>query len=143
MNKKQKIICTELNEILKGIEDKYISRIPKQVIDTIKYFADYEEVNLTIDWDKPLTSQKFDEDTINILAWINYKFWVEKPEEKQKLKKLFFSNKNINREPEEEERNLLEEAFKIYEEEHTNILLPKERNNFIERLLDKIRRKYE
>ncbi len=141
MNKKQKIVCTELNEILKGIEEKYVNKIPKQVLDTINYFADYDEVSVNINWKKPLTEQQFDEDTINILAWINYKFWVENPEEKQELKKLFFPSKTIN-EPPKEERDLLQEAFEAYEKEHTNILLPRKRNNFIENIFEKIRKIY-
>lgn len=141
MNKKQKIVCTELNEILKGIEEKYVNKIPKQVLDTINYFADYDEVSVNINWNKPLTEQQFDEDTINILAWINYKFWVEDPKEKQELKKIFFPKK-VNNEPLEEERDLLQDAFEAYEKEHANILLPRKRNNIIENIFEKIRKIY-
>lgn len=80
----RKIVYSELYEILRNIEKDKVMQIPSYIIKEIIYGRD-KEYKVIINWNKPLTEQKFNEDTINVLGWINSKFWKQNEKEELSL----------------------------------------------------------
>lgn len=81
----------ETLEVLENMEEEYVQKIPKKFIDFLKENSsnDYKK-HITID--KSLKSQNLQQTTLNLLALINLKYWVESEEHKQELLKKYKDN---------------------------------------------------
>ena len=92
-----------VDEILKVIDDSYVKKIPKKVIDLIKEQKD-NDYNVHIRLDKPLKKQEIKRETLVILAILNLNYWCNEDEKKSFLEELA---KN------EKEKNKLEKKYSV------------------------------
>lgn len=81
----------EVLEVLENMENVYVQKIPQKFIDFLKQNAS-QEYKKHITTEKPLKEQKLDEKTLNILALINLKYWVESDEHKKELIEKYKEN---------------------------------------------------
>ena len=69
------VVYSELYEILKNINKEKVMKISPKIIDKIINERD-KNYEPKINWNKPLTQQNINQNTKNILAWINLKYWA-------------------------------------------------------------------
>ena len=81
------IVYSELYEILKNINKEKVMKIPPKVINKIINERD-ENYEVKINWNKSLTEQDINQNTKNILAWINLKYWASEEEKDILLEKI-------------------------------------------------------
>ena len=74
----------EVLEVLENMEDIYVKKVPPKFIEFLKENAskDYQKHIVT---SKTLDAQDLNAETLNILALINLKYWVESEEHKKEL----------------------------------------------------------
>ena len=144
-----KIAYAEVDEILKNLDDSYVEKIPKKVIDLIKEQKD-NEYKVEIRFDIPLKEQKIKRETLVILSVLNLNYWCNEDEkkifldelaknekEKKELEKkysvdnLFKSNTRINNN--KQENNNKKEC-------NNQQLIEYKKNNLWEILLQKLRK---
>lgn len=131
----------EVNEILKHIEDKFVSKIPKDILDTIRNYKSGNN-NFKYDLTKSLSEQSIHRETLEILSYLNYNFWLNK-DEKQKYEKVYYDNfikieneKRIKYNPDDIFKNKIKKSS----EQKENLLVPiKEKNNFFIKLIKKLK----
>ena len=81
----------ETLEVLEKMEEEYVQKIPQKFIDFLKENStnNYQK---HIQTGKPLKNQNLNKTTLNLLALINLKYWVESEEHKQELLKKYKEN---------------------------------------------------
>ena len=79
MDTTKDIVFAEVYEILKNIEKEKVMKIPPYFINMIKNGRNIR-LDINIDWTKPLQSQGFCKDTINIIGYFNKYYWLEHEE---------------------------------------------------------------
>lgn len=129
---------SEVYTILNFIDQYYVNKISEKFIEFIYNQKDDNYIP-NIDMSIPLEEQELLEDTINILAIIQYNYWCENEKEKQEL--IAILNKN-----EEKYQQKLSEKFstdKIFQKNTTEIesnemVVYKE--NFIQRIINKLKK---
>lgn len=91
------IVYAEVFEILKNIEKEKVMKIPKHILKEINSKRN-REINVKYDWNKPLVEQRFFSDTINIIAYFNNTFWIDKQTIKKQndISNTFNSTQNAN-----------------------------------------------
>lgn len=122
----------EVDAIIDSMEDEYINKIPYKLRKMFKEYKanDYNKVILD---DVPLEDQNLKEETLAILAALNYQFWCESNEEKQKWIRLYSENEKKYQESLSQEfkydelfkkeENQPEMKGKIGEEQHRGVAL--------------------
>lgn len=136
----------EVDKILSFMEIRYVEKIPKKMREMFKNekLQGYEP---NIDKNIPLEEQKLERKTLAILAMLNLNYWCENEEEKQELIMAYSHNdKKRNKEIRErynpdnifKNRNKEKEMEQITEEITEIVEYKKE--NFIQKLLNKIKR---
>ena len=81
----------EVDEILSYMEDKYVEKIPKEMIDIFKK-EKLQEYTPKINPQLPLEKQNLQRKTLIILAMLNLNYWCEDEKEKQKLIEIYTEN---------------------------------------------------
>lgn len=81
----------EVLEILKHMDKKYVEKIPSELIDFF-YKNASKEYEFSLDKTIPFEEQVLKDDTINILAMINYNYWCEDEEHKRYLLNKYNEN---------------------------------------------------
>lgn len=81
---------TEISEILKQLGKKYIDKIPQEVLNVIEQNK-YENSNFKFYISKKIGEQKIHKETLEILAYLNYNFWLDNVE-KSKFEKILQRN---------------------------------------------------
>ena len=84
-------VYSEVLEVLDNMEQKYVNNIPNKFIELLKKNAssDYiKHINPSI----PLQKQNLNKMTLNILAIINLKYWVNDEEHKKELLEKYKQN---------------------------------------------------
>ena len=81
----------EVLEILKHMDKKYVDKIPDELIDFFNKNAS-KEYEFSLDKTIPFEEQVLKDDTINILAMINYNYWCEDEEHKRYLLNKYNEN---------------------------------------------------
>ena len=84
-------VYSEVLEVLDNMEQKYVNNIPNKFIELLKMNAssDYiKHINPSI----PLQKQNLNKMTLNILAIINLKYWVNDEEHKKELLEKYKQN---------------------------------------------------
>lgn len=81
----------EVLEILKHMDKKYVDKIPAELIDFFNKNAS-KEYEFSLDKTIPFEEQVLKDDTINILAMINYNYWCEDEEHKKYLLNKYNEN---------------------------------------------------
>lgn len=101
MEENSSLAYSEIFEILKLIEDEYVNRIPKKIIDFFEEERD-KEYKPIIDVNIPLDEQNLKRETMVLLAILNYNYWCDSEEEKKEIQKELIRNSE-RREQEEKE----------------------------------------
>ena len=85
-------VYSEVFEILKNIDKKMVMRVPKEILENIKnnISTNYKE---HIDWNKKLSEQNLQEETINIIGFIYYNYWCDTNKEKEEYRNIILNNK--------------------------------------------------
>ena len=115
------VIYSEVFEILKNIDKKMVMKIPEEILENIKNNKDtnYKE---HIDWNKKLSEQNLQEETINIIGFIYYNYWCDSSKEKDNFRNIVLSNKyNIKN------KNV-----------ESNLIIPNDKLTISEKILRKI-----
>lgn len=134
------IALAETNEILYHIEKEFIYKIPKEILNIIeKYKA--ENINFIYDTTKNISEQSIHKETLEILSYLNYNFWLNN-EEKIEFNKIYNDN-FIKLENEKREKYNPNEIFsrkkaKIVNDENLPIEI-KEEKSFFEKILNKFK----
>lgn len=136
----------EVLEVLDNMDDIYINKIPKKFIEYLKENANRNyEKHIVIT--KPLEEQNLNEKTLNILALINLKYWVESEEHKKELIEKYKENdrKKIEKLSKEFDSSSIfknnENVNDSLNEEISKDKLPVERKNIFKRFIDFIKNK--
>lgn len=134
----------EVEQILSYMDSKYTDKIPnklKKVFSTEKLEGYIPAIEPTV----PLNEQKLERKTLALLAMLNYNYWCETTEEKQKLYNIYakndkkinetYSTENLfdNLKAEKEQKEVLQEKI----EENIAMIEYKEKS-FFSKMLDKI-----
>ena len=90
-NKKHREAYVEVLEVLKYMDFKYVEKIPVKLR---KFFYDNASKDYKFELDQtiPFEDQKLSENTINILAMLNYNYWCEDEEHKKYLLNKYNEN---------------------------------------------------
>ena len=64
----------EVDEILNHMDNKFISKIPNDIIEIIRNYKSGNN-NFKYDLTKPLSEQNLQKETLEILSYLNYNFW--------------------------------------------------------------------
>ena len=75
MEENSSLAYSEIYEILKLIEDEYVNRIPKKIMDFFEDERD-KEYEPIIDVNIPLDEQNLKRETMVLLAILNYNFSI-------------------------------------------------------------------
>lgn len=109
LNYERKYAYAEVDEILKWLGEEYITKVPKKILDKIKEEKKFG-YRPEIDFSKPIEPQVRQE-TKNIIAYLNYQFWLKDEKERKRLEERIRKNhekkeeqKRIARRAEIEER---------------------------------------
>ena len=89
--RERKEAYVEVLEVLKHMEQKYVEKIPKKLIELLKNNAS-KEYKFSLDKNIPFEEQKLKNSTINILAMLNYNYWCEDEEHKRYLLNKYNEN---------------------------------------------------
>lgn len=134
------IALAEVNEILNYVENKYISKIPTDILEIIRTYK-IEPCIFRYDLTKSLSEQECHKETFELLSYINYNFWLDE-KEKDNYKKIYY-NSFIKIEDEKREKYNPDNIFKVKNE--TNIdkeenlpVLIKDNTNFFVKIIRKL-----
>ena len=81
----------EVDAILKLMDEKYVSQIPKQLRELFKNKKS-KIYNKKIVANTPLQEQNLKRETLEILAVLNYNFWCKDKQKKKELTRLYYNN---------------------------------------------------
>lgn len=112
---------SEVYEILNIIENEYVKRIPKKIINFLEEERE-KNYNPIIEINRSLNEQNLKRETMVLLAILNYNYWCDSEEEKKTIEEELIKNNRIK---EEEEKRLKEKynpdnIFKKHENEKIN-----------------------
>lgn len=127
---------SEVYEILKHMDSKYIKKIPRKLIETFENKKDKNHI-IKIDVNKSLESQNISNKALQILAILNLNYWCEDENEKRKLLQMYAENDRINEERAREKynpdnifKNRRNSIKKDYEVENRQMIECKKQNLF-------------
>lgn len=98
------IAFSETNEILKQLGEKYISKIPKEILELIVTHKDKNH-RFSFDINKKIEDQNIHDETIEVLAFLSYNYWFA-DEDKKKLGNILQTNLNELEEEKKKNYNL-------------------------------------
>lgn len=135
------IALAEVNEILNHIEIKYIQKIPRDILKIIRS-SELENIDFKYDLTKTLLEQNIQRETLEILSYLNYNFWI-KESEKNKFDKMYYDN-FIKIEDEKRAKYNPDDLFKNknYNKYNNEELLPmvyEKKVGFFKKIIDKIK----
>lgn len=84
------IALAETNEILNYIESDFISKIPSEILELIRK-SKTTDISFKYDTTKKLYEQNVHKETLEMLSYINYNFWLDN-EKKYELCKIYNNN---------------------------------------------------
>lgn len=133
MDENSSLAYSEVYEILKLIEDEYVNRIPKKIMDFFEEERD-KEYNPIIDVNIPLDEQNLKRETMVLLAILNYNYWCDSEEEKKEIQEELIKNSELKEQAEKElaERYNPDNIFKKRKEEKEPIINSNENKQLIE-----------
>lgn len=134
------IALAETSEILNYLESDYISKIPLEILEIIRNHK-AKSISFKYDATKNINEQNIHKETLEILSYLNYNFWLDN-EKKQELDKIY-NNNFIELENEKRQKYNPDDIFsnrktKIVNNECLPIEV-KEHENFLRKLLNKIK----
>jgi len=147
MNKKAKIMYSEIYNILNIMSEEYVKRIPNNLYELIKNNR-LEGYNPTYNTNDSIVNQKMSKDTASMLVLLKLNYWCDNEEEKKRIEALLKDNsdkhKNIMREMYSSENmfkkiNEEREKMKVKDETKDELIVIKEEKSFFKKFLNKIK----
>lgn len=94
----------EVDTILSFMDEKYINEIPEKLRKIIrdKKSKDYKKIIVA---DKPLEEQNLKNETLSMLAVLNYNYWCKDTERKRQLINIYSNNEKLYQEKLKEKYN--------------------------------------
>lgn len=152
MDDNPKKAYNEVNEILSYIEQEYIDRIPNRLLEVLKN-EEVEGYEPEIQINKPLIEQNLQQKTFDLLAMLHLNYWCDSEEEKKELLQIYAENDrikvaelrakynpdNIFKKKEIKDFEQSNEQNDVYNQEKSTSLIIRKEQNFIKRILEKIR----
>lgn len=128
---------TEILVILSYMEQKYVGRIPKKLLELFNEEKN-KDYHPNINPNVSLAEQNLQRKTLALLAMLNLKYWCEDENEKKEMLKMYSENdKKI--EAEMRERYNPDNLLKKKEQENIQLIEYKEQN-ILKRILDRIKK---
>ena len=132
----------EVDKILSYMETRYVEKVPQKMRDLFQNekLKNYEP---KIDKNAPLEQQDLQRKTLAILALLNVNYWCESQEEKQELLKSYAENDKTKEEQMRERYNpdnIFSQKKETEELDNVTELVEYKKENFIKKLLNKIRK---
>ena len=150
MEENSSLAYSEVYEILKLIEDEYVNRIPKKIMNFFEEERD-KEYQPIIDVNIPLDEQNLKRETMVLLAILNYNYWCDSEEEKKEIQEELIRNSEIKEQEEKElaekynpdnifkKRNEVKEQITENNDNNENMqLIEYKEQGFIKKILRKI-----
>ena len=91
-NNEYQLAFAETSEILKQLGKKHIDKIPKEVLNLIEEQKN-KNINFKFDINKKIADQKIHNEKLEVLAYINYNYWLDS-NEKNNFEKVLQKNFN-------------------------------------------------
>lgn len=146
MNKSVMIAYTEVDKILDLMDEQFQRKIPKKLRSLIKKnkLSDY---NVTINPNIPLKEQNISRKALSILAVLNYNYWCEGEDKKEKLIEKYRNNEKVRQEKLREQYNP-DNIFKNKTEsindnakiENKQLIVYNKKDNLFTKLINKIKK---
>lgn len=96
LNEEKRYAYAEVYCILNWLGEEYINKLPKKILKTIKEEKKYR-YKPEIDFNKSLENQVRQE-TKNIIAYLNYTYWLKDNSEKKKIEEAIKENSRREKE---------------------------------------------
>lgn len=129
----------EVEEFLELLGDEYRNKIPKNFLEFIKSEKD-TEYQKKIYLDIPIEEQNLMKETLQIIAFLNLRYWCNDEKEKQRLKEVYRKNAEKFEEEKREKYNPYE-LFRKREKsliKSENMDLVVKKDNIIQKIIKKI-----
>lgn len=133
----------EVDTILNFMDKEYISEIPEKLRNMFREKKAKDYIKNIVP-SKPLEEQELKDETLSILAVLNYNYWCKDENEKEKLLKLYADNEKKYQEILQQKFNQ-DEIFKKNKEENqtkdaiNQMQMIEYKEPFIKRLINKIK----
>lgn len=133
----------EVDTILNFMDKEYISEIPEKLRNMFREKKAKDYIKNIVP-SKPLEEQVLKDETLSILAVLNYNYWCKDENEKEKLLKLYADNEKKYQEILQQKFNQ-DEIFKKNKEENqtkdaiNQMQMIEYKEPFIKRLINKIK----
>ena len=133
----------EVDTILNFMDKEYISEIPEKLRNMFREKKAKDYIKNIVP-SKPLEEQELKDETLSILAVLNYNYWCKDENEKEKLLKLYADNEKKYQEILQQKFNQ-DEIFKKNKEENqtkdaiNQMQMIEYKESFIKRLINKIK----
>ncbi len=133
----------EVDTILNFMDKEYISEIPEKLRNMFREKKAKNYIKNIVP-SKPLEEQELKDETLSILAVLNYNYWCKDESEKEKLLKLYTDNEKKYQEILQQKFNQ-DEIFKKNKEENqtkdaiNQMQMIEYKESFIKRLINKIK----
>ena len=136
-------VYSEVYGVLNAIDEEYIRKVPKKMIDLIIKNKD-NSINFEYDLKKRLNEQNISREALSMIALIHLNYWCENEQEKAELNRIFKENAIKN----EEERRLKYSPDNIFknkkevvhkEEESQNMQMVEYKENVFKRVINFIK----
>ena len=137
----------EILEILSNMEQKYVDKIPKKLLELFNEEKD-KDYKIEINPNISLADQNLQRKTLALLAMLNLNYWCENEEEKQEILKIYADNdKKMEKEIRERYNpdNLFKKKEQISKDSENNELEQENKQlieykelNIIQKILQKI-----
>lgn len=95
MGNQDTIAYSQVKAVLSLLSKEYVEKIPQKLIEYIDLKSSDEDYQ--IDLEKNIESQNLSEKAINIIAFINYKYWSNEDEKRDLLRIYSENDYNDNR----------------------------------------------
>ena len=102
LNYEKRYAYAEVDCILKWLGEEYINKIPNKIIQLIKAEKKIG-YRPELDFTKPL-SEQVRQETKNIIAYLNYNYWLTSQEEKKLIENAIKENSKKEKEKKTQER---------------------------------------
>ncbi len=133
----EKIAYSELYEILSYMDKKQVMKVPIDILENIKNNRDMNYIS-KIDKEDIFNKNNVSKKTISMLAYLNLKYWVD-DERKKELVNLYRENEFKQEEAKKEKYGIDEIFKKNTEKENRKPAIIKEKENFIKKIINKIK----
>ena len=128
----------EVLDVLDKMDKKYIKKIPNKLLETLKMNS-YKGYKQHIDPNVELSEQHLSRKTLDILAVINLKYWVEDEKHKKELLEQYRNNEIREKEESiKQYQNIFEKRTKNVQDKEMNLPVVIEKDGWIKKIFNKV-----